>query len=335
MNLVVISILMPAKNTSNYLAACLDSILAQTYKNWELLVVDDHSTDHSLELLHEYAQQDARIQVFSNQDHGIIAALRLAYSQSKGQFITRMDSDDLMESNKLEQLQAQLEQAGKGYLAIGQVNYFAEGELGQGYKNYAQWLNGLTQEGQNFKEIYKECVIPSPCWMIYREDLESSRAFEPNRYPEDYDLCFRFYAQGLKILPSASILHQWRDYGTRTSRTHEHYANNQFIAIKTHYFKQLDYDPERTLVLWGAGKRAKAIAQALLGLEVPFRWLCNNPKKIGHQIYGLLVEDIMQLNQISRPQVLVSIASPDEQSLVCQELEKMGLIAAQDYFLFC
>jgi len=171
--------------------------------------------------------------------------------------------------------------------------------------------------------------------MVYRDDLDSCGAFTPNRYPEDYDLCFRFYAQGLKILPSVYILHQWRDYGTRTSRTHEHYANNQFIAIKTHYFSQLDYDSKRTLVLWGAGKRAKAIAQALQQLNIPFRWLCNNPKKIGHQIYGLLVENIEQLPKISKPQVLVSIASPEEQPLVCQELDNMGLSAAKDYFLFC
>lgn len=331
----MISILMPIKNTSLYLSDCLDSILAQTFEDWELLAVNDHSTDSSLELLQNYAQKDARIRVYNNTGNGIIAALRLAYSKSKGEFITRMDSDDLMEANKLEQLEKQLKQAGKGYLAVGQVNYFAEGELGQGYLNYANWLNELTQIGQNFREIYKECVIPSPCWMVYRADLDSCGAFEPDRYPEDYDLCFRFYAQGLKVLPSAAVLHQWRDYGTRTSRTHEHYANNQFISIKTHYFRQLDYNPKGGLVLWGVGKRGKAIAKALQKEAVSFRWLCNNPKKIGHNIYGVIVEAVEQLANIIDPQVIVSIASPDEQPLVCLELENLGLEAAKDYFLFC
>lgn len=331
----MVSILMPVKNTSLYLSDCLDSILAQTYQNWELIAINDHSTDSSLAILQQYSQKDARIQVYNNTDTGIITALRLAFSKSKGTLITRMDSDDLMEVTKLAILVKQLKEAGEGHLAIGQVNYFSEDKLGQGYRNYAAWLNELTQKGQNFKEIYKECVIPSPCWMVHRTDLNSCGAFEPDRYPEDYDLCFRFYAQGLKVLPSLTILHQWRDYGTRTSRTHEHYANNQFINIKTHYFKQLDYNPQRTLVLWGVGKRGKAIAQTLQAERLSFSWFCNNPKKIGHRIYDVIIESVEQLSHLTHPQVIVSIASPDEQPLVCQELELLGLKAAEDYFLFC
>jgi len=56
----------------------------------------------------------------------------------------------------------------------------------------------LTAKGNNFQEIYKECVIPSPCWMIYRTDMDKCQAFLPNRYPEDYDLCFRFYENGMR-----------------------------------------------------------------------------------------------------------------------------------------
>jgi len=94
MNTPLVSILIPFKNTAQFLPECLDSILKQTYATWEILAVNDNSTDNSLKIVQEFAEKDTRIQVFTNSKTGIIEALRTAYSKSKGNFITRMDSDD-------------------------------------------------------------------------------------------------------------------------------------------------------------------------------------------------------------------------------------------------
>ena len=101
----LISILIPFKNTESYLADCLNSIVKQSYSNWELLIVDDGSTDTSYEVVKHYTTNESRIHLFRNEGRGIIEALRTAYTHAKGTFITRMDSDDLMVSNKLEQMQ--------------------------------------------------------------------------------------------------------------------------------------------------------------------------------------------------------------------------------------
>ena len=197
---------MPVKNTAQFLNECMDSILNQTYKKWELLAIDDGSMDNSLAILTKYSKQDNRIKVFKNNGKGIIEALRLAYSKSSGEFISRMDSDDIMTEDKLTVLSGNLLNAGQGNIATGLVQYFSEKALGDGFKNYENWLNNLTARGSNFTAIYKECVIPSPCWMAYREDLEKCDAFNPNNYPEDYDLVFRFkkYAKtGTDYIPAA------------------------------------------------------------------------------------------------------------------------------------
>jgi len=137
----LISIVMPAKNTAVFLAECVDSILSQTYTNWELLVVDDNSTDVTFSVLEDYQKQDKRIQVFKNTGSGIIDALRLAYSKSNGDFITRMDADDVMAPLKLETMLTALQKAGTGFLATGLVSYFCDGEIGGGFKKYEEWLN--------------------------------------------------------------------------------------------------------------------------------------------------------------------------------------------------
>ena len=258
-----VSIIIPFKNTAHFLPECLDSIVNQTYIDWEVLAVNDHSTDTSLELLSSYSQRDKRIKVFQNNGNGIIPALQTAFAQSSGGFVTRMDSDDIMEPNRLEVMVNSLIKYGKEHVAVGKVKYFSNRGISNGYQRYEEWLNQLTSTGNNFEEIYKECVIPSPCWMVYRSDFEQSKGFEPKRYPEDYDLTFRFYEHGFKIIPCDQVLHLWRDYDTRTSRTHEHYAQNYFLDIKLHYFLKLDYDKNRPLVVWGAGFKGKKIAKGL------------------------------------------------------------------------
>jgi len=256
-----ISILMPVKNTASFLKDCLDSIINQTEKNFELIAVDDHSTDECYTILSEYSTKDSRFKVFKNSGSGIIEALRLAYSKSTGEVITRMDSDDIMSLDKLKVLKTNLENFGLGYIALGKVKYFSEKPLGDGFKRYEEWLNSLIEKASNFEGVYKECVIPSPCWMVYREDLEKCNVFYPNDYPEDYDLAFRFYEVGLKPISCNTILHHWRDYATRTSRTHKHYADHTFLDIKMKYFLKLDYDSNKNLVVWGAGDKGKTIAK--------------------------------------------------------------------------
>ena len=128
----MISILLPVFNTAKYLSECLFSIQSQTETNWELLAVDDFSTDQSLEILNAFAKKDTRINVFKNTEKGIIPALRLAFKKSNGKFITRMDSDDKMMPQKLEILKALLQKKGNGHIATACVKYFAEEGLKEG-----------------------------------------------------------------------------------------------------------------------------------------------------------------------------------------------------------
>lgn len=335
MQLPLISILIPFKNTSNYLNECIDSIINQTLTNWELLIVDDGSTDDSFDIVSKYSNEDKRIKLFKNNGSGIIEALRLAFKHSTGTFITRMDSDDIMTPNKLEVMVNSLQKYGKGHIAIGLVHYFSKEGISEGYSNYQQWLNKLTRKGENFFEIYKECVVPSPCWMTYKEDLIKCEAFKPNRYPEDYDLAFRFYKYGLTCIKSNNMLHHWRDYPIRTSRTHEHYAQNHFIELKLHYFLELNYDNSRPLTIWGAGHKGKTVAKALIEKNIPFYWICDNPKKINKHIYNQQLKAFKYLEHLNHPQSIITVANTEAQKEIKLYLHNHNMKTMEDYFFFC
>ena len=312
----LVSIVMTLRDAERYLDPCLDSISQQSYEDWELLVVDDHSTDRTAEMMSLWADRDPRIRPVQVQGRGIIHGLRSGYAMARGDFITRMDGDDKMSHDKLETLLSMLQHKGRGHVAVGSVAYFSEETLGDGYKSYAAWLNQLTRTSSNFDEIYKECVIPSPCWMMHQEDFDVCGGFERDRYPEDYDLVFRMKKYGMKVIGTEKILHHWRDHAYRTSRHDPHYSDNTFLDIKVHYFIEDDRVRSMPLVLWGAGKKGKALATRLNETKESYEWITSNENKIGKEIYGIRLLPQESLREMPPSQVIIMISSPDDRAEV-------------------
>lgn len=327
----LVSIIMPAKNAEPFLTECINSIILQGYKEWELLVINDNSTDNTFSILKKFDKKDDRISVLNNAGNGIIDALQTGYKSSKGELITRMDADDIMSPDKLNELQSLLQKKGKFHVATGLVKYFSEKELGNGYLKYEQWLNNLCLSNNNFSAIYKECSIPSPCWMMWREDFEKCGGFEHNTYPEDYDLAFRMYQNNLKVIGLGKVLHHWRDSDNRASRTDDNYKDNRFLELKTKYFLSTDYNHDVKLILWGAGKKGKEIAQLLLKDKIDFQWVCNSQSKIGHSIYGTTMQDCNSIN-LENSQIIIAVANEGEQN----EIQKtISNYKNSKYFYFC
>jgi len=308
----MISIVMPMRNAIPYLSDCITSIINQTYTNWELVVVNDHSTDLSFDVLTQFADTDKRITVLNNTGKGIIDALQLAYSKTTGKYITRMDADDLMPENKLESMRNVLLKV-PNCVVTGQIKYIGE-NLREGYQKYEVWMNTMMENKTHYEQMYRECVIPSPAWMITRELFESIDGFSPNTYPEDYDLTLRMYKAKIPILTVNHLVHIWRDYQERTSRNDPNYSFNSFEVLKTRYFLEVDYDKSKTLVLWGGGKKGKKIAQLLIKHKIDFIFACNNPKKINQDIYGLNMENIETIfDSNTSYQSIIAVANPDDQ----------------------
>lgn len=335
MQQLLVSILIPFKNTEAFIDECVNSIIRQTHQNWEAIFIDDASEDSSWQIVNSSVKQDSRIKLYKNYGSGIINALQTAFSHSEGRFITRMDSDDIMTPNRLEVMLESLVKHGEKHLAIGQVKYFRADGISDGFARYEKWLNRLTREGKNYSEIYKECVIPSPCWMLHRSDFIDCKGFTPHRYPEDYDLAFRFYSAGYTCIPSDKVLLHWRDYSTRTSRTHEHYAQNNFLDIKIHYFLELNHDNTRPLSIWGAGTKGKTVAKLLLKHHIPFSWICDNQKKIGKHIYEQELFNFDHLLQLKQPQCIVTVANNDAQKEIRAYFKTKDMQSMIDYFFFC
>jgi glycosyltransferase involved in cell wall biosynthesis len=332
----LVSIIMAVKDTAPYLAECLDSIINQTYHNWELIAVNDHSSDNTLSILQDYGSKDVRIKVIQNEGEKLIAALQTGYKHVSGCLINRMDSDDRMPGYKLEIMVEAWEKVGEGNIIAGGTEHFVdEGEVGGGFKRYDQWLNDVAKSSSHYEELYKECTIPSHCWLIAKTDFDSVGGFDSPVYPEDYDLTFRFYKAGLKVTGLDKVLHFWRDRSDRISRTWDVYKDNRYFDLKVKYFYELDRDISRPLVLWGAGRNGKDLAKLILEKEKGFSWVCDTKSKIGKDIYGIIMQDCKSLDDYNNPQIILAVASPDGKIEIQESLSSLGKKPMEDYWFFC
>lgn len=330
-----VSIIMAARDTAPYIKECLDSIIAQTYRDWELLAVDDHSTDGTTEILQEYAQKDTRIRYIVSDGQRLIPALQTGFRHAAGELINRMDSDDRMPVDKLEVMVNAWKQHGRGHIVAGGTRHFVDdGEVGGGFLRYEQWLNEVARSNTHWQEIYTECVIPSHSWMAHIDDFRKAGAFDSDRYPEDYDLTFRFYASGFRVMGIDQVLHFWRDRSDRISRTWKEYKDVRYFDLKLDNFKKRDWEPTRPLVLWGAGKNGKDFAKGLQQRDMDFDWVCDNPRKIGKDVYGVRMHGIDRIHELADPVVLVVVSSPDDKKAIRNQLQLWGKSVQQDFWFF-
>ena len=100
---MLVSIIIPVYNVRKYLEECLDSVINQTYKNIEIICVNDGSTDNSLELLYEYSKKDSRIKIIDKKNGGVSSARNLGIKNAIGEYIYFVDSDDWIELNLIEE----------------------------------------------------------------------------------------------------------------------------------------------------------------------------------------------------------------------------------------
>ena len=164
---------MPVYNTGKYLERCLNSILNQTYTNWELIVVNDGSTDNSLEILKSYAQKDNRITVLEQENQGQAVARNKALDLVKGEYICFIDSDDWVDVDFLEELYKAITSTNS---EIVMSNFFFSTDKGQkiGYKFSS---NVIPLREYKSKLIKDE--ITSYLWnCIFKKELFNNLRFD-------------------------------------------------------------------------------------------------------------------------------------------------------------
>jgi glycosyltransferase involved in cell wall biosynthesis len=318
----MISIIMPFKNESLHIIECLESITKQTHQKFELIAIDDSSEDDSFDLISKYCEQDKRIRVYSNPGSGIIDALQFASIKAQGEFITRQDADDIMPENKLTLLLELLQKNGTGHVSTGLVKYFSTCELKDGFKKYESWINSLCLTSSHYDHIFKECILVSSNWLMYKSDFDNVNGFNDSVYPEDYHFAFKLFHKKLKIVSVYEITHLWRDHPQRASRNLEQYKDQKFFPLKVgELCKTFD---NKSFALWGAGPTGKKLAKELIKQNIHFHWVTNNENKIGKKIYDVSIHHFDTLKENSEKLLIISVTQRDALKSIISFLDEIA-----------
>lgn len=184
----LVSIITPAYNAADYIVETIESVLAQTYTSWEMLIVNDCSQDNTAEIVQSYAAKDKRIKLISlQQNSGAAAARNTAIQNAKGRYIAFLDSDDLW---KKEKLQKQIEFMQQNGYAFTYTSYEHFKEVKENIQNQVQIPKSL-----NYKQALKGNKIGCLTVMLDRKQIANIH-FTTQKH-EDYILWLNILKQGI------------------------------------------------------------------------------------------------------------------------------------------
>lgn len=193
----MISVIVPCYNLAQYTRKCIDSILNQTYRNLEVIVVDDGSTDETPQILQEYAENDARIVFIQQKNQGAGIAINYAISIAKGEYITFVDNDDWIEKSMYEKLYAALID-NQADMAVCNYNLVYEEHTEFCYSKMRNEVVNVYDDVYGYFSRY--CACPKPnnyTWTrLYRAEIIRNSDVRFEYFPMGADTLFNF-----KLLP--------------------------------------------------------------------------------------------------------------------------------------
>lgn len=198
----VVSVVMPAYNTEKYIREAVSSIENQTLRDWELLVVDDCSTDHTYEILQKLAQEDARIKIIRNQTNcGAAMSRNIAFSQCSGKYVALLDSDDLWEPEKLEKQVICAEKTGADIIYC---SYSIIDECGR-----KKSPDFIVPEHTDFNSMLKKSTI-SCSTALLKSKLVAQFQFPTHMYHEDLAYWLELLKNGANAAGVIEVLASYR-----------------------------------------------------------------------------------------------------------------------------
>ncbi len=188
-NEALVSIVMPAYNCEKYVVEAINSILAQTYRNWELLVLDDGSKDNTLRIIEEFSQNDSRIKALPNgKNMGVSATRNRGIELASGEWIAFLDSDDMWEPEKLEKQFEIVDKEAAEFLFTGSSYINEEGEP---YKGIFEVPEKIT-----YKKLRNQNVISCSSVLVKKKYFEHIK-MEKDEMHEDYAVWLRILKLGV------------------------------------------------------------------------------------------------------------------------------------------
>jgi glycosyltransferase involved in cell wall biosynthesis len=318
-----VSVLFPCRDAASTLPEAIASLDGQTWRDFEVIAVNDGSLDDTAAVLDEWAARDPRVRVLHGPRRGLVPSLEAARHAARGDLLARMDADDVAHAERLERQVALLDEEPEVAACGTLVRYVPRDTLRDGARRYEAWINALVTPADIERELFVECPVPHPTLMVRGDVLDVVGGYRDPGWPEDYDLVLRLWSAGARMRKVDAVLLDWRDSPGRLSRRDARYDENAFRRCKIHYLGRRI--GRRDVVVWGAGPIGKAFARALqdAGHRIA-AFVDLDPRKIGQEIHGAPVIPPDAVNTFRRAFCVGAVGSPGAREEIRAMLSAYG-----------
>ena len=292
-NLPLISVVIPVYNVEKYLEECVNSVLAQTYKNIEIILVDDGSTDSSGEICDSYALQNSNVQVIHQLNAGLSDARTAGFKKATGKYVYFLDSDDYIGENALEKLCLIAEADASDIVFFDAHSFLDESdeEIRQNYKrkNIYNAKNGI----EIFEEMQKNGEFHSSVpLMLIKKDLflVNNLSFISGIYYEDMAFTFEALCLAKKVsqCPECLYFRRYRKNSIMTSKKNIKYFDSTVVLYK----HILQFVKNNGLAENNAAK--KYLARISYNVFNNYNALSKKDKKAASEIFSEIRKDILK-----------------------------------------
>ena len=280
----VVSIIVPVLNTVKFLHRCIDSVLAQTYTNFELLLIDDGSKDSSGTICDEYAAQDTRVRVFHKENGGVSSARNMGLDNARGEWITFVDADDWISKDYLEEMVTHSDSD----LVIADFTVEGEGQWNERLpvgKWQGKELSGIIEH-----DVALARITASMCKLLKKSLIGQTRFYTALTTQEDALFMFRYLCavQNVQIIALKGYHYNRETIGSLSkSLEGNHIQFYDYLRLLEPIISGLENRYEIS--------RQKLIQHIMYGVMDKEKWYMIN-KKIGiRQIYEDLKKQRKQL----------------------------------------
>lgn len=218
----LVSIIVPCYNVEQYLANCIESILYQSYPNWELILVDDGSSDRSGKICDEYTMKDSRIKIIHKKNGGVASARNVGIDTATGEYASFLDGDDFLHPDFLRDMIMLMQ---KKNADIVQCNFV------RGYKEkFSDFVDNVdVQEYTPYDIFVADIANVIVCGKLYKIEILKGIKIPEGRYFEDDLITWRWYYTAKKIVVTSRPYYYYTINDTSTMAQHKKKPNLSFI----------------------------------------------------------------------------------------------------------
>ncbi len=228
----LVSIIIPIYNASEYLEYCLNSVIKQSYVNIEIILINDGSTDNSLEICEKFVEDDSRVKVFSQTNQGQAAARNYALHVANGEYVIYVDSDDIVAINYIEELVGLAKKYNADIVQCEYVkfrNCIDDNLINGNEKEVKEYLPQQALEEFCYQRIFNA----SPWGKLIQRNLANNIEFPVGMGYEDFAIMYQLIGSAKKIIHTNEILYFYRQHAASTM--HASFSERKIDRIRIAY----------------------------------------------------------------------------------------------------